>query len=534
MIVRKQTDARHAPRRGFVIVAVLMVVVVLSLAAYQYADLMSAEAKAAERIRKTTESRAFAQSGIHAAMAYVADPDAFEGTLNRNPFDNPSAFQAFEVQASDAPTNKGRFSLVSYDLSDTAGLTSAPVRYGLTDEAAKINPNALLALDSSGRVLHDALMKLPDMTDEIAWSIVDWIDPDEEENSGGAESQYYSSLTPAYQAKNAPLETVEELLLVQGMTPALLFGNDRNRNGKLDPDEDDGFGGYNPGWAAYLTVYSRERNVAADGLARVNLNGTDLTQLKTDLTAVTDEDIAYLILAYRLYGSGSGGGGGGGGGGIIVTGAGALGQLKAKVDEDLKNGVQPRQNVSSIFALVNAQISVQVPNPDPNAPPQLRMITLRVTSPLQNDVGLQREVLPKLLDLTTTQATSELPAKVNINTAPREVLLALPGLTESYVDSILVRRPTYTNGQAPDASFDTIAWLLTDAQVPVATLQSLERYVTARTQVYRVQALGYFDEGGPVSRVEAVIDVNGGKPRIAYFRDLTDLGRSINPRTLGQ
>jgi type II secretory pathway component PulK len=533
MLLRHQSGHRHAPRRGFVIVAVLMVVVVLSLAAYQYADLMSAEAKAAERIRKTTESRAFAQSGIHAAMAYVADPDAFEGKLNRNPFDNPGAFQAFEVQASDAPTNKGRFSLVSYDLSDTAGLTSAPVRYGLSDEAAKINPNALLALDSSGRVLHDALMKLPDMTDEIAWSIVDWIDPDEEENSGGAESQYYASLSPAYQAKNAPLDTVEELLLVQGVTPTLLFGNDKNRNGKLDPDEDDGFGGYNPGWAAYLTVYSRERNVAADGTARVNLNGTDLTQLKTDLTAVTDEDIAYLILAYRLYGTSSGGGGGMQPG-ITVTGPAALQQLKAKIDEDLKNSAQPRQNVSSIFALVNARISVQVPNPDENAPPQLRMITIRVTSPLQNDVGLQREVLPKLLDLTTTQSTSELPAKVNVNTAPREVLLALPGLTESEVDSILVRRPTYTAGQAPDTSFDTIAWLLTDAQVPVATLQSLERYVTARTEVYRVQAVGYFDEGGPVSRIEAVIDVNGGKPRIAYFRDLTDLGRSINPRTLGQ
>ena len=526
MLLRRQTDVRHAPRRGFVIVAVLMVVVVLSLAAYQYADLMGAEAKAADRIRKTTESRAFAQSGVHVAMAYVADPDAFSGKLNKNPFDNPGAFQAVTVRESEVPGNQGRFSLVAFDTSDTTGLTSAPVRFGMADEAAKLNPNALLALDSSGRVLHDALMKLPDMTDEIAWSIVDWIDPDDVENPGGSESQYYSALTPSYQAKNAQLETIEELLLVQGVTPALLFGNDRNRNGKLDPEEDDGYGGYNPGWAGYLTVYSREPNTAADGTARVNLNGTDLTQLKTDLTGVLDEDTAYLILAYRLFGSGSSGGGGKGGN----TQPGTLGQLKGVVDEALKNNTMPRQNVSSVFALVTARITIQIPNPIPNGPP----ISVQVSSPLQNDVGLQREVLPKLLDLATTQSGSELPAKVNVNTAPREVLMTLPGLTEASVDSILVRRPTYTNGQAPDATYDTISWLLTDAQVPVATMQSLERYVTARTQVYRVQAIGYFDQGGPVSRVEAVIDVNGGKPRIAYFRDLTDLGRSIDPRTLGQ
>ena len=181
-----------------------MVVVVLSLAAYQYADLMDAEVKAAERIRKTTEARAFAESGVHVAMAYIADPDAFEGKLNKNPFDNPAAFQAVIVRQSDAPGNQGRFSLVSLDYSDTAGLTSAKVRFGLTDEAAKLNINALIALDSSGRVLHDALMKLPNMTDEIAWSIVDWIDADEDENPGGCREPVLRLPQPAVPVQERP------------------------------------------------------------------------------------------------------------------------------------------------------------------------------------------------------------------------------------------------------------------------------------------------------------------------------------------
>jgi hypothetical protein len=45
--------------------------------------------------------------------------------------------------------------------------------------------------------------------------------------------------------------------------------------------------------------------------------------------------------------------------------------------------------------------------------------------------------------------------------------------------------------------------------------------------VYRVHAIGYITGGGPVSRVEAVIDTNLGLPRIIYFRDLGDLD---NPR----
>jgi hypothetical protein len=54
--------------------------------------------------------------------------------------------------------------------------------------------------------------------------------------------------------------------------------------------------------------------------------------------------------------------------------------------------------------------------------------------------------------------------------------------------------------------------------------------------VYRIQSIGYFEKGGPVARVEAVVDTNPinpglpGSPRILYYRDLTELGRAIDPR----
>jgi type II secretory pathway component PulK len=541
-----------APRRGgFVIVAVLMVVTVLSLAAYQYSNLMDAEVMAAERIRKTAEARAMADSGVHYAMALLADKDAFTGKLNSNPFDNASVFQGVAVNDGQSPRSQGRFSIMTPDYRQDISVGSLPLVYGLVDEGGKINVNALFALDSSGKVLHDALMKLPNMTDDIAWSIVDWIDPDEEPNPGGAESEYYGTLPTPYQCKNAPLDSIEELLLVKGVTPTLLFGTDKNRNGKLDPGEDDG-SGFSPGWAAYLTVYSREQNVDNDGNPRINLNGNDAQQLLNDLTAAVGQDLAYFIVGYRLFGGSSTSGSGTGGapaakGGNATTGrtvTGSMSDLQQRVQQAISSQQQMRSRISSLFSLVSATVSIQqqqttlrvAPKGGPGgggAGSQTTTVTMQYTSPLASK-ATQVDLLGKLLDKTTTMNGTELPAKININTAPKEVLLSLPGLQESDVDAIIAKRPQYTTGDAPDTTYATIAWLLQDGSIPVSTLQGLERYASARTQVYRLQSIGYFDEAGPMARIEAVIDVNQGQPRIVYYRDLTDLGRSIDPRQQGQ
>ncbi len=52
---------------------------------------------------------------------------------------------------------------------------------------------------------------------EIAAAIVDWRDVDDNPEPRGAESSFYASLNPPYPCKNAPFETVEELLLVRGI-----------------------------------------------------------------------------------------------------------------------------------------------------------------------------------------------------------------------------------------------------------------------------------------------------------------------------
>jgi len=87
---------------------------------------------------------------------------------------------------------------------------------------------------------------------------------------------------------------------VRGVTPQLLYGNDRNRNGRLDPGEEDG-NDLNQGWSAFLTCYGREVNADADGNARVFLQDTDLSTNYDALTQSLGQELADYVMAYRLF-----------------------------------------------------------------------------------------------------------------------------------------------------------------------------------------------------------------------------------------
>lgn len=59
----------------------------------------------------------------------------------------------------------------------------------------------------------------------IVDSLTDWIDNDDEPLPFGAENSYYLAQEEPYPARNGPIEFIDELLQVQGMTSELLYGN---------------------------------------------------------------------------------------------------------------------------------------------------------------------------------------------------------------------------------------------------------------------------------------------------------------------
>jgi type II secretory pathway component PulK len=516
-------------RRGVVLVAVLIVVASLSLAGYHYSDLMMAESKASEYAHRSVQARAFAESGIHYAAAMLANPDSYNGILGGNPWNNPAAFQGQSVQGEN--NLQGYFSIIAPPSLDDTGNLNAPY-FGAGDEGAKINLNAVMKLDSTGQKLHDILVKLPNMTEDIANSIVAWMGGQVGIQNGGATNDAYMSLTSPYRCKNGPIDSIDELLLVQGVTRDLLYGADWNRNGMQDANESN-INGFDRGWSAYLTVHSREQNSDPTGKPYVFLNNKDLTQLSTDLTAAgLSDNMMKFIIMYRQYGTSSSNSTSvnlvGGMGNLAVT-------LKVGGSTTVKGDLgsfpldvtkSPSNSFKSLFDLVGATISID--GPDPNN--KNKKITTVYSSPL-NDASQLADQLPKLCSAATVVADPEIPARVNVNTAPMAVLTALPGLTDSDVQKIMSTRPQLSSTDVANQNFSSVAWLLTDAQLSVSTLQKLEKYITARTQVYRVQSIGYFDGKGPAVRLEAVIDTNAGRPRIIAWRDLSELGKGWNENT---
>ena len=116
-------------------------------------------------------------------------------------------------------------------------------------------------------------------------SFYDWTDKDDTARLDGAETQdYYAALDTPYEAKNGPLDTVGELLLVRGFTRPVLYG------GVLNPDSGDDEPIVTTGIADLLTTYG-------DKNGKVNVNAAPMRVLMT-LPGI-DEIVAGAIIEER-------------------------------------------------------------------------------------------------------------------------------------------------------------------------------------------------------------------------------------------
>ena len=89
----------------------------------------------------------------------------------------------------------------------------------IEDESGKININAI---DDKTRELMVKYLIGQEFdrveADIITDSILDWKDSDDLKHLNGAEKDYYKSLPEPYETKNAPFDSIEELVLVKEMT----------------------------------------------------------------------------------------------------------------------------------------------------------------------------------------------------------------------------------------------------------------------------------------------------------------------------
>jgi len=577
--MKRAISKPFASRRATVLLVVLVIIVLLALAAYTLVEMCVAENEATNRFGRSAQARAFAESGIDMAVTILSDPTERlqpEFVMNR-----PDALEAVVVKQSDVPRGRGRFSVVAGDTSDPA---AKGVHYGLTDESGKLNLNTLAlwqqnsALNITDATARNFLLNLPYMTNDLADAILDFIDPDDTPRQYGVESDYYSTLSPPYRAANGPLQSLDDLLLVKGVTPALLYGEDLNRNGIMDPGEDvNGDGYFDRGWSAYFTVYSAERNIQQDGTSRININQQDLPGLYDQLAGLLGVKQAQFIVAWRINGavattsSGSGGGGGGssrGGSGSSSGGSssGSSGSGSSTSTSSSSSsgggsgGGSSRQNNAN--SGLNAsrgnrnsgqtvlRDGLQIPMPPATGSHNFTSVyqviggsvranvngrTTTLTSPFSSSQSQIATYLPQMLDQLAITDDLFIQGRINVNTAPMQVLLGLPNMTVQLATQITAAQTAGSTSQAASSQSPraTNAWLVIEGFCSANTMQGLDPYLTARGDVYRAQSVGYFDDGGPVVRLEAVIDAAVQPARILNIRDLSELGRGFTRQQLG-
>jgi Tfp pilus assembly protein PilX len=548
-------------RGGYVLIAILIILVVLTLLAYRFTDAMTAEYRGAARTADMAKLRAAAVSGIYYTAASLADPNTVAQMGGISPLASPSIFnnQSYfgdQIVYTD-PNNPNRstmFSIVSVvpapgtSASTTSQGITYQQQYGVTDEGAKLNINAWAAIDPTGNALYSALLELPNMAanPQIAANIVAYVLPSTAaplSNNApvGAQSNYYEGLQNPYEAKNGPLNSLDELLLVEGVTPQLLYGNDQNLNGL--PDDAQGQA-IDRGWQDYLTVNGRELNVNSSGTLRIYLNGSNLNGIYTALQSSTvNSDLVTYIMGAKLYGTtpvtstsstsntSGGGKGGGKGGGPSIT-QGSISDLNTQITTALQNNSGGGKPITSLAMLLNTQVQFTV------GTGKDAKITV-VPSPLTTSTLSQ--YLPTLMDQTTTLGKGgsvqvELTPRINVTTASAQVLTMLPVLTASDVANLTSAQANLTAG---DPATTSGAWLVTSGGLSLSKYSAISQYVTGTSMLYRVQAIGYYsgtEQNGsngsnatnwPMARVEALIDTNLGLPRIVYIRDLTSVD---NPR----
>lgn len=595
-----------------VLIIVLVAIMMLTLAGLTFAQLMLAEREAAWTHGRIVQSRALVDSGV----AWIEQQTSQAAMLDQSGgwIDNPAIFRAQLVADDTIDRDRGRFTVVAPRMQ--YGSING-VRYGLEDESGRLNLNTLLLFDpvwqstaaqavassaqssgtsqtsgtaqtsataqsgavaqsssvsqassptsgssgssssgaanSSQVTAQQALLGLPGMTIDIADSILDWLDPDDIPRTNGAEREYYSGLSPPRVPKNGPIETVEELLLIKGVTPQLLFGVDIDRNSVVDSQEmklsmpittmsssssssnpsstssssstssgssSGGISGLpttsgsgsmassasmNQGWAAYLTVYSHESNLRPDGQPKINVNAANLEQLYQAISSVLGAEVATFVIGYRQ--------------GRVVTGS----QTTVAMSGKSPNFTLPGNTMlASPLDLVGCKVQVSFQG---DQQPSV------INSPFDPTPQVMLGYVPMLLDYLTIVPSTTVPGRININHAPLPVLMTIPGMDSTTANMILTGQQAASNMLGTNRKYPT--WLYTEGLITLDTMKKLMPYITATGHVYRAQVVGFFDAGGPTCRAEVVIDATTSAPRLLLWRELTHLGQGYSRQVLG-
>ena len=249
--MRHGARERLRSKSGFVLLITLLIILLLSVIIFEIDFQARADLRAAVNFRDDLTAYYLARSGISLGKDVLR-----EDMENANePWDTASDLWATPVPP--IPLGEGT------------------VSGAIKDESAKINLNFLVGPNDNIILWRkEQLQRLfrlieiaPGLVDPMIDSIIDWIDKNDATGPSGAESEY-AFLDPPYAAKNGPIETLEELHFIKGITPDIYQ--------KITP---------------YLTIHTE---------GKLNINTADSTILQSLHNYITEE-IAKELMSSRPY-----------------------------------------------------------------------------------------------------------------------------------------------------------------------------------------------------------------------------------------
>lgn len=520
-------------RNAFTLLLVLTAVALLSFAVYAFSSLMVTSVVAGRTGLMQLQRRQLAESALELTAQQIQ-----AGSVT--PFNEPLLLQlpdgteAVLAMLPQFPEDRSR-----------------PL-FGVQNESAKLNLNTLPTQPSRRQQALRRLMAIPGISDALASAIMDWLDPDDEPSDNGAEVSWYLSQSPPRLPANGPFQELHELLQVRGMTAELLYGEDHNGNGLLDPEENDGNRSLPPdngdgilqaGLSQYLTTVSAESMLSSSGPARIWLNNPDLPRLYDQIQAKFGSEAALFLTAGR------------------VAGINWLDDVRP--DEGADQDIRRLERLEQARERLNAQLGL---NPitgledgpanssrgglrlDRKSVFQYRSLLdlfggqIRITlggkdqvldSPWVADAATMDRMLPEFEQVFTTTSDPSLPGRININLASEAVLSSLPGLSSSQARAIAQLQPSREGPEQP--GFQTVAWLVSRGVLSAGELRAVAPLITTRGSVVGGLAVGQLMGQPSAAAVQFLADFSGRRPRILWMKDLPvvaaeDLG--LNERTI--
>jgi len=241
-------------RRGVALIIVLLMVSIIVALTIQFNRDTRSEVYGAANISDGIRLRYIAESGFYVGEALLlADKTSFDALTE------PWANTEMTALQSEGFFDNGAFKLA------------------IQDEGGKIPVNSLVSGNAYNPLIRDLLLRLltgpyfhleQRRAEELRDAIKDWIDADGEVTGGGAEGEYYAGLARPYAAKNAPIDCIEELLMVKGVTRELFYGT-----------------GESPGLVQCMTVF---------GDGRININTAPRPVLRALAAEMADGDVEWL------------------------------------------------------------------------------------------------------------------------------------------------------------------------------------------------------------------------------------------------